>query len=82
MPTQTFFKVIHEEQQGSGAFGPDEIAVMAIAFNQLLQDLKLVDRDDPLVRTVAKLVIEIVRNGERDPKQVRQKVLSLHPTAE
>jgi hypothetical protein len=36
---------------------------MATAFDRLLAD---VDRDDPAGTMLAKLVIEIVRNGERD----------------
>lgn len=51
---------------------------MAAAFDRLLNDFKLVKRDDPVVRMVAKLVIELVRNGARDPEQVRQEVLGRH----
>ena len=75
MPIQTLLKLVEEEQEEGGAFGPEQVAVMTTAFDQLLSDLKLVKRDDPLVRMVAKLVIELVRNGERDPEEVRQKVL-------
>ena len=48
----------------SGVFDPEDIVVMATAFDRLLGDLKLVDRNDPVVRMLAKLVIELVRNGE------------------
>jgi len=58
-----------------GVFGPEDIAVMATAFDGLLADYKLVDRNDPIVTMLAKLVIEIVRNGERDPERIRQEVL-------
>jgi hypothetical protein len=43
--------------------------------DRLLADFKLVDRDDALVTMLAKLVIEIVRTGERDPERIRQEVL-------
>jgi hypothetical protein len=48
---------------------------MATAFDRLLADLKLVHRDDPAVTMLAKLVIELVRNGERDPERIRRQVL-------
>jgi hypothetical protein len=75
MPTQTLHKLVEEEQEEGGAFEPEQIAVMTTAFDLLLSDLRLVKRDDPIVMMVAKAVIELVRNGERDPEQVRQKVL-------
>jgi hypothetical protein len=45
------------------------------AFDRLLADFKLVDRDDPAVTMLARLVIEIVRTGERNPERIRQEVL-------
>jgi hypothetical protein len=36
---------------------------MATAFDRLLVDLKLVNRDDPIVTMLAKLVIELVRTA-------------------
>jgi hypothetical protein len=56
-----------KEEDGGGVFGPEDIAVMATAFDRLLVDLKLVNRDDPIV--------ELVRTGERDPERIRQQVL-------
>jgi len=55
---------------------------MTTAFDQLLLDYKLVSRDDPLVTMLAKLVIELVRNGEHDPEKLRKQVLERHrPTS-
>ena len=73
MPLQTLVRLVKEED--GGVFGPEDIAVMATAFDRLLADFKLVNRDDPIVTMLAKLVIEIVRNGERDPARIRQQVL-------
>ena len=74
MPLQTLVRLVKEEE-GGGVFDPEDIAVMATAFDRLLADFKLVDRNDPIVTMLAKLVIEIVRNGERDPARIRQQVL-------
>jgi hypothetical protein len=68
-------RLVQQEQEEGAAFGPDEISLMTTAFDQLLSDLKLSNRDDPIVRMVAKLVIELVRSGERDPQNIRQRVL-------
>jgi len=79
MPIHTFLKLVKTEQeQEGGAFDPDEIAVMTNAFDQVLRDLKLTDRDDPVVTMIAKLIIELVRSGERDPEAVRKQVLGRH----
>lgn len=73
VPLQALAKLLKEED--GGVFDPEDIAVMATAFDRVLADLKLVDRDDPIVKMLAKLVIELVRNGERDPERIRQQVL-------
>ena len=78
MPTQTLHRLVEQEREEGSAFEPEQIAVMTTAFDHLLSDLKLIKRDDPVVRMVAKLVIELVRNGERDPGQVRQQILGRH----
>ncbi len=73
MPLQTIVRLVKEED--GGVFDPEDIAVMATAFDRLLADFRLVDRDDPLVTMLARLVIEIVRTSERDPERIRQQVL-------
>jgi hypothetical protein len=73
MPLQTLVRLVKEEE--GGVFDPEDIAVMATAFDRLLADLKLIERNDPVVTMVAKLVIELVRNGERDPEKIRYQVL-------
>jgi hypothetical protein len=73
VPLQTLIGLVKEED--GGVFDPEDIAVMATAFDRLLADFRLVDRDDPLVTMLARLVIEIVRTSERDPERIRQQVL-------
>ena len=48
--------------QGS-AFGPEEIKVMATAFQGALNALGLMDRADPLNELVAKKIIDIAKTG-------------------
>ena len=79
VPKQTFLRLIEQEQEKQqevgGVFDPEQIAIMTAAFDQLMGHFKLVDRDDPLVAMVARLVIEFVRLGERDPEQIRKQVV-------
>lgn len=58
-----------------GAFGPDDITLLAAAYERTLNDLKLVDRNDPVTELVAAKVIEVFRSGLRDPAQVSANVL-------
>jgi hypothetical protein len=53
-----------------GAFDQADIDRMAAAYEAALARLRLNDRDDPLCELVAKKIIEIVRNGERDPPRI------------
>jgi hypothetical protein len=61
---------------GSGAFSPEEVAVLTTAFEDALRALSLVDRKDPAVTMVAKRVIELARGGEHDPILLRDAVLN------
>ena len=59
-----------------GAFGPDEIHVLSAAFEQTLSALRLADRSDPVVTIVAKRIIELAKQGERDPTRLRESVVN------
>jgi hypothetical protein len=52
------------------AFGPEDIANLTAAFEAALIRLGPVDRGDPLTTVVAKAIIELAKNGERDPKKL------------
>jgi hypothetical protein len=61
---------IYRLLQNSG-FEPEHASAMGKAFEEALAVLGLVDRSDPLVDLVAKKVIEIGQQGERDPAHIR-----------
>ena len=65
MPIQQLLK----DQQH---FGPDEIKVLSSVFEQALRELRLVDRTDPATLLVAKRIIELAQQGERDPIRLRE----------
>ena len=52
-------------------FAPDTIAVLATALEDTLHHMRLLDRNDPTVTKVAKRIIELARQGERDPIRLR-----------
>ena len=55
---------------GDASFDPDEIDLLNEAFNDCLVSLGLTDRTDPLAEIVARKIIEVARQGERDPKRL------------
>jgi hypothetical protein len=59
----------------SHAFSPEDIIVISAAFEDSLRTLGLTDRTDPATDIVAKKVLELARQGERDPVQLRERVV-------
>ncbi len=57
------------------AFQPEDVAIMGNVFEDVLKELGLVDRDDPVTTLIAKKVIEIAQAGERDPARLKQLTL-------
>ena len=56
-------------------FSPDELQVLTTAFEQALRELRLVDRSDPATEMVAKKIIELADEGERDPVRLRERTV-------
>jgi hypothetical protein len=57
------------------AFGPDEIAVLVAAYEDALRALSLVNRADLATEMVAKRIIELAKQGERDPIRLRERAI-------
>jgi hypothetical protein len=57
------------------AFGPDEIRVLTSAFDDALRKLGLADRADPVVEVVARKIIELAQQGERDPTRLSERAI-------
>jgi hypothetical protein len=56
----------------NSALSPDEIKVIAGAFEAACEKLGLVHREDPLRDAVAKAIMDCVETGERDPDRLEQ----------
>jgi hypothetical protein len=61
----------------NGAFSPEDVIMLTSAFEGSLRDLGLVDRKDPIVLSVAQLVIALAQGGERDPIKLRDRVVKV-----
>jgi hypothetical protein len=57
------------------AFGPDQITVLTTAFEEALSRLQLKDRADPAAERLARKIIELAQQGERDPIRLRDLAL-------
>ena len=57
------------------ALGPDEIRVLTSAFDDALRKLGLADRADPVVEVVARKIIELAQQGERDPTRLSERAI-------
>jgi hypothetical protein len=55
---------------GDVSFAPEEVTGLTTAFELALSKLELPDRRDPLAVVVAKLIIELAKEGERDPEKL------------
>jgi hypothetical protein len=51
---------------------PDDIKIIVTAFEDTLRALRLVDRKDPATAVVAKRIIALAQQGERDPIRLRE----------
>ena len=56
----------------NSAFDPDQIQIIAGAFEATCVEFGLVNRDDPLCEMVAKAIMESAQTGERDPERLQE----------
>ena len=56
--------------EGGHWFTPEDVAVLTEAFERALGELGVCDRKDPAAIALAKLVIRLAKDGERDPSQL------------
>jgi hypothetical protein len=58
-------------------FAPEDIAVLTAAFELALSKLEITDRQDPLAVILAKFIIELAKEGERDPGKLCEGALKI-----
>jgi len=57
-------------------FEPEAVEAMGRAYEDLLTDLRLADRNDPFAETVAKEIVRIASRGVRSATELRAEVLT------
>jgi hypothetical protein len=57
------------------AFDPEEVQAIVAAYEAALARLGLKDRSDPAAEMVARKIVEIARDGERDPERLSSLVV-------
>jgi hypothetical protein len=62
--------------QHDDSFAPDEVEALTAAFDDTLRRLRLAQREDPVTLTVARLIVELAKQGERDPVRLREGALA------
>ena len=58
-------------------FAPEDIDQLTAAFELAFSKLRLSDRRDPLAVVLAKFIIELAKEGERDPDALCEGALKL-----
>jgi hypothetical protein len=59
---------------GSAVFGPDELTDIVTAFEAVMKDMGLTDRPDPATIMLAKLTIELAKQGEFTAASLRKEM--------
>jgi hypothetical protein len=62
-------------EENPGVFNPKELADIATVFEAALKDLGLIDRKDPATLMLAKLTIELAKQGKFNAASLRARVL-------
>jgi hypothetical protein len=57
------------------AFNPDDVKILIDAFQDTLQALGLTDPEHPSSVKVAKIIVGLAKDGERDPARLRDLAL-------
>jgi hypothetical protein len=63
-------------EESPEAWTPDEIKVLAEAFEGILKDLELSNRDDPVTMMLARLTMEMAKQGNFTAAALRSRVVA------
>jgi hypothetical protein len=56
-------------------FRPDEIAVMVVAYEAALRQMDLTGHTEPRAEMLARSIVVLAKNGERDPVRLRERAI-------
>ena len=61
--------------RGGGAFDPADVAKLAVAYDLVLHQLDLADRQDAITLMIAERIIRLATQGERDPQRLMARTI-------
>jgi hypothetical protein len=70
-------EVIHALARRDVSFGPEDIARLAAGLESALTNLHITNRNDPATTAVAKLIIQLARDGECDPARLAIRAIEI-----
>ena len=62
---------------GGAAFGPDEIAIMARAYEAGLKQINVSGQNDVAAESLAQTIVRLAKHGERDPIRLGQRAVEI-----
>ena len=62
--------------RGGVSFGPEDITLLVAGLESALTNLDITNRNDPTASLV-KLIIQLARNGERDPTRLAKRAIAI-----
>jgi len=62
---------------GDVLFEPEDIAQLAVGLESALTHLGVKDRNDPMTNSVAKLIIQLAKDGERDSTSLAKRAVEI-----
>jgi hypothetical protein len=57
------------------AFGPEDVKVIITTYQAALKALHVIDDTGPMADLIAKNILDVARQGERDPVRLYEKAL-------
>ena len=71
-------EVIHAPLARDGvSFGPEDIALLAAGLESALSNLDITNRNDPATTLVAKLIIRLAKDGDRNPMSLAKRAIEI-----
>ena len=71
-------EVIHALlEQGNVSVEPQDVAKLVAGFEITLTNLGLEGRNDPMTAQVGKLIIQLAKEGQRDPKRLAERATGI-----
>ena len=70
-------EVIHAQLGRANVFRPEDIAQLGPILESALADLGIKDRNDPTTTLVAKLIIQLAKDGDRNPMSLAKRAIEI-----